>query len=290
MDPAPRKVLEGFIRRFGIALVRDPGRCEGLLRDSCPDNPREVFILVHTLREKVPADLLAIQGRLSPNMIFPHLERRLRDRCAFEEEAARWGVASWAMALGLIPLDDTTPGPHAEAVQKIRPGPVQLAPTRITNAEEMSAQLENLDLRERLETLHMLKNPFDRGETAILIRALANRFWQVRLTAFEALIERGEPAEDQLAAAVEEGEEEIAWRAALALGAMQSRPALSCLKKTALGKDRAVPLRKASVWALGEIRDPQAADTLLALLRDTEDTAEFRNDIEEALEKVGRQP
>jgi hypothetical protein len=283
MDSAPRQALAGLIRTYGPRLIGDPGRCEGLLRDTCAAWPREVFVLVHALRQRVPADLVAAQGRADTGILFPVLVRRLRDQCAFEETAAAWAVESWAVALGLSGAG-REPGQEQEPE---RPAAPVIAAADIAAVE---AALADPDVAQKIRVIRSLASPGDRVETAVLIRALGNGSWQVRYAAFEALVARGTLAEDPLILALGEGDGDLIWRAALILGAVKSRAAVPAL--TRILKNGAGPaVQRAIAWALGEIDDPAAGDALIALLQGPD--VLLRDEAKEALEKLAgtsRQP
>jgi len=67
----------------------------------CGEHRLEINILVDALKEQVPADLLAL--RLSPwEIVLAQLTMRLVRNRALNEDAARWAVESWALALEVI--------------------------------------------------------------------------------------------------------------------------------------------------------------------------------------------
>ena len=102
MNDAPRQILADLIARYGPSLSEDPRRTEGLLRDYGGDYKREIFVLVSAAEERVPADLLPLQGSVPHRMLLAQLTRRLQEDLALAEDAARWAVESWALALGVI--------------------------------------------------------------------------------------------------------------------------------------------------------------------------------------------
>ena len=106
MNNEPRQKLRELVARHGPAVVHDRRRCEGLLRDCCGEHRREIAVLVMALEEHVPADLLAASAGLPREALLPRLARRLSDNLALSEEAARWSVNSWALALGVISDDE----------------------------------------------------------------------------------------------------------------------------------------------------------------------------------------
>src|SRR5215213_1609013 len=102
MNDAPRQTLRQLIARHGPGLCSDARRCEGLLRDLCGEHRREINLLVSALKERVALDLLAAQGSVPRGLLLTRLARRLEDQLAVTEEAARWAVDSWALALGVV--------------------------------------------------------------------------------------------------------------------------------------------------------------------------------------------
>ncbi|HZI17069.1 MAG TPA: hypothetical protein VEY09_00595 [Pyrinomonadaceae bacterium] len=91
-----------MIVRHGPGLCSDARRCEGLLRDLCGGHRREINILVGALRERVPLDLLAGRNSVPAGLLLTRLAKRLEENLALTEEASRWAVGSWALALGIL--------------------------------------------------------------------------------------------------------------------------------------------------------------------------------------------
>jgi hypothetical protein len=102
MNDVPRLKLAEIVAQRGPALGDDPRCCEGLLRDLCGEHRREIHALVSAAKERVPADLLSSQTRKSPEIQLARLTQRLQDNLALSEEASRWAVETWALALGVI--------------------------------------------------------------------------------------------------------------------------------------------------------------------------------------------
>ena len=59
MQALPRRTLRRLIEQYGSALLEDPARVDALLADLCGPHHRVCFLLVHALRERIPAELLA---------------------------------------------------------------------------------------------------------------------------------------------------------------------------------------------------------------------------------------
>ncbi|MGI9106503.1 MAG: right-handed parallel beta-helix repeat-containing protein [Pyrinomonadaceae bacterium] len=102
MNDLPRQKLCEIVRRHGRSVIERPRRCEGLLRDYCGPYRREVSVLVMALEEHVAADLLAVHAGMPRAVLFAKLISRLSDNLALSENAARWAVNSWALALGVV--------------------------------------------------------------------------------------------------------------------------------------------------------------------------------------------
>lgn len=104
MHDIPREKLVEIIRTYGQVLADEPRRIEALLRDLCPQHPREINLIAGAAREKVPADLLAAAGVQPFGLLAGRLSKRLCDHLSITEKAAQWAVESWALALGTVQL------------------------------------------------------------------------------------------------------------------------------------------------------------------------------------------
>lgn len=102
MNDVPRQTLRKLIAKYGRDLCSDAGRCEGLLRDLCGAYRREINILISAQKDRVPLDLLAAHNSVPRELLLTRLTKRLEDQLALTEEAARWAVDSWALALGVM--------------------------------------------------------------------------------------------------------------------------------------------------------------------------------------------
>jgi hypothetical protein len=122
MNQAVRDKLCQMLVKYGPSLVEDPRRCEALLRDLCPQDKREVHVLLGALRERVPAELAPPAMRRGAIAAIGRLTKRLEQNLALAEEPARWAVESWALALGVV-----TPKQLA-AAQPRKPKPQAAAP------------------------------------------------------------------------------------------------------------------------------------------------------------------
>jgi hypothetical protein len=102
MDTIPRQKLCEIISRYGSSLSDEPQRCEALLRDLCGQYRKEISALVSAVKEGIARELLSSDNSVSPEILLESLTQRLQENSALSEEAARWSVESWALALGVI--------------------------------------------------------------------------------------------------------------------------------------------------------------------------------------------
>ncbi len=113
MNDLPRQKLRELIIEYGRSLCDDPRRCEALLKDYCGQYKREIFVLVNALKNRVAEDLINSPAGVPPALLLGRLIQRLEDELGLAENAARWAVESWALALGVIaqPLPVVKPAP-----------------------------------------------------------------------------------------------------------------------------------------------------------------------------------
>lgn len=121
LSEPPRQVLAHIISQYGPEVCSNPSRVEALLRDMCGEYRREINLLVSALKDKVAADLLSAPA--APiSLLVSRLTTRLRDNHSLTDEAARWAVESWALALGRITREQlSAPAPVLPALQPVAP-------------------------------------------------------------------------------------------------------------------------------------------------------------------------
>lgn len=139
MNDLPRQKLREIVARHGPSIADDPRRCEALLRDHLGAHRREANVLASALEERVPQDIIAAPAGTPRAVLVARLTRRLADNLALDEEAARWAVGSWALALGFAtdedlkgieaggPEDFEGPAEEAAPVGSAAPGAVVVA-------------------------------------------------------------------------------------------------------------------------------------------------------------------
>jgi hypothetical protein len=86
-----------------------------MLRDLCPGNKREVFLLVSALREQIVPDLMSVQaggsGGVPEEVVVSRSRRKLSDNLGFTEESAIWAVDSWLQASRILATTPDIPLP-----------------------------------------------------------------------------------------------------------------------------------------------------------------------------------
>jgi formylglycine-generating enzyme required for sulfatase activity len=125
----PRQKLRELIVQYGRSLCDDPRRCEALLKDYCGQYKREIFVLVNALKNRVAEDLNNTSAGVPPALVVGRLIQRLEDELGLAENAARWAVETWALALGIMPVESVEqPRP---ALETPRPPVAPLAPSSL---------------------------------------------------------------------------------------------------------------------------------------------------------------
>jgi WD40 repeat protein len=100
MTDVLRQKLCDIVTAHGPTVADDPHRCGELLRQAVPDDGAGVMALLRALDARVPARLALLTEPLTLAPLTSGLVRRLVDEQGLSEEAARWAVESWAVALG----------------------------------------------------------------------------------------------------------------------------------------------------------------------------------------------
>ncbi len=103
MIDVPRRTLLEIVAKYGRSVCENPKRCKALLRDYCGTHRREINVLIAALEERVGEELLAAGRSATPReVLLSRLTKRLENHLALTEDAARWAVDSWALALGVL--------------------------------------------------------------------------------------------------------------------------------------------------------------------------------------------
>src|SRR5258708_5598889 len=77
----------------------------GLIMDLCGDSQRyqrEINILTVDLTDGIVDELEKLKGAMPEDMLVKRVTQRLYVDKGLDEELARWGVESWALALNIV--------------------------------------------------------------------------------------------------------------------------------------------------------------------------------------------
>ena len=104
-DLARRKLCE-LAGLHGRSLLDWPQRCEAMLRDLCPNERREVFLLSAALKEQIPAEIVASLDAVPDEALGLKLTRKLCDHLGLAPDAAQWTFDSWMLAARVMASAD----------------------------------------------------------------------------------------------------------------------------------------------------------------------------------------
>ena len=91
-----------MINSYGSSLCYDPRRTEALLNDLCGQYKGEIFALVTVQESGIPNELVKRANDMAGHILVAQLTRQFVKALPLDEDAARWAVESWALALEVI--------------------------------------------------------------------------------------------------------------------------------------------------------------------------------------------
>lgn len=109
MNVNARNALCDMVRQYGRSVIDDPGRCKGLLHDFLRHDRPELTVLLGALTEGVPSDLVTSQSAAPPMARIAQAIGKRQKNLLLTEDAARWAVESWAVALGVVSAEMLRP-------------------------------------------------------------------------------------------------------------------------------------------------------------------------------------
>ncbi len=139
MDDAARHQLCELVGTYGRDLADNPRRTRALLLDVCGDFRKEVNVLTACVEEDVARDLLRTSAGTPIEVLIARLTRRLEEAQGLASDGARWGVESWAIALGVLAPAGASPTPQPELTPTARDWPPP-APSRPSGRPEVQGQ------------------------------------------------------------------------------------------------------------------------------------------------------
>lgn len=108
MDDHAKEQLLRIVTRHGLDVALDRRRCEGLLRDYCPENKREIAALLLALAADVPSQLVQPGLAGGIELVHARVTKKLLKETPLAEDAAKWTVAAWTYALTTSCVDQQT--------------------------------------------------------------------------------------------------------------------------------------------------------------------------------------
>ena len=131
-----------LLARHGRGLCAQVGRCESLIRDLCGEKTKEAHLLIQSLQQQVPADLIGMPPGSSPLPTLRRLQKRLEDALGLAPSAAHWAVNAWGQALGIVAdeelLNEVVPEAAAVTADLLPVGSSAFVPDGTVTLEEMA--------------------------------------------------------------------------------------------------------------------------------------------------------
>ena len=114
--------LQQVCQQHGPAILADRNQLEGLLRDHCSGQPRDINLLAAAIRHGIIEELVALPSPQLEVSICNQLSRRL-ENSGIATDGAQWAVMTWAVALNKA-TSAQIPGPLSSVPET----PFQVAP------------------------------------------------------------------------------------------------------------------------------------------------------------------
>ena len=95
------EILCLIIKNQTVSSISNQSAFTGIIKDYYKgEYKREVTVLVKSIEENIPQDLLAKKDKIPFSVLFAQCVQRLED-CGFSKEMSIWAVHAWARALGI---------------------------------------------------------------------------------------------------------------------------------------------------------------------------------------------
>jgi len=181
-----RQQLQYIITQYGRAICDDHRRCEALLRDLCPENKREVNVLVIALKSKVAEDLMKITDAMPKEIMLSRLFKRLEDDYGLAEKISRWAVETWASVLrGVSAAEMNTR--HAAIPEVRKDKPIQVRENK--NPDKAKYQIRSkpiltddpvsaFKLNKKQKPLEYVENDFKDNRDGTITDRATGLIWQ----------------------------------------------------------------------------------------------------------------
>lgn len=147
-----KQALIRLIAEHGLAIARDPQRCQSLLEKACGNREKDLFLLLAAYRGGVVKKLLGTGAGQPIALVIRRVGKHLHKRFGLVEEGAVWAVEAWAVALGLCPHE--AQGEFGNQAVQTRPAtvevlcarycceaPIQAVPGQLSDCPACGAQI-----------------------------------------------------------------------------------------------------------------------------------------------------
>ena len=158
MNNEARKQLIEIVKKYGVKILDEPRKVEGLLRDFCGDCKREIFSIVNALKEGAANDLANSTKGSTTKLVAGRLCKKLQDDLALSEEASIWSIESIAIALGIMSGKEATGVKKAQVERK--PLETKARATYRQDSRESEIKISNGD-----ELIYVEGGSFVMGDT-----------------------------------------------------------------------------------------------------------------------------
>src|SRR5438105_2431401 len=102
MDNLIRKKLQDLIAHRGQGLCSEPDQCKAAVKQLCDRHPAEQFVLASIVDLGMLAPILELSDQGGWRDLAAQLVGRLQKERSLNHDSARWGVETWAVALGKL--------------------------------------------------------------------------------------------------------------------------------------------------------------------------------------------
>ncbi len=99
MNDEVRAKLKELVATYGTELSADIRKVEGLLRDYCGEHKREISVLISSMKNRIPEEILNAKSDVIESFHSSRLIKRLYDNEGVDKDFAQWAVESWVVAL-----------------------------------------------------------------------------------------------------------------------------------------------------------------------------------------------
>ena len=118
MNNEARKQLIEIVKKYGVKILDEPRKVEGLLKDFCQEQRKEIFSIVSALKEGASTELINSIKSGTQKLVIGRLSQRLQDNYAMTEEASIWSIETIAIVLEIISEKEATGVRKAQVEQK----------------------------------------------------------------------------------------------------------------------------------------------------------------------------